>query len=303
METTRYVMTYPNMRIGYPAIAQFALLNGDEVSPRGLKTREVCDFLFRIEEPGDALAVGTGRNLNLRIAAAEAIQLIGGFSSVDLTLGASKNFTQFLEDDRRFWGAYGRRISDQVYAVVNKLTRDRDTRQAVITIWDPRLDNPVEPRRDHPCTISLSFRIRRDRLNMLVHMRSSDVWLGIPYDVFQFTQLQLTVAKALGVVPGVYTHLSESLHVYESDWDKIEALALSNATPPNVFGFAGLAFDDQLPDDSCKRWSNAKDRAQLIGAGIIAAPFKMTSSEAWYAEQVRDAYTRFGLDGDETDLG
>jgi thymidylate synthase len=289
-------MTYPNMRIGYPMIAQFALLNGDEVSPRGLKTREVCDFLFRIEDPADALAVGTGRNLNLRIAAAEAIQLIGGFSSVDLTIGASRNFTQFLEDDRRFWGAYGRRISDQVYAVVNKLTRDRDTRQAVITLWDPRLDNPVEPRRDHPCTVSLSFRIRRDKLNMLVHMRSSDVWLGVPYDVFQFTQLQLTIATVLRVSPGMYTHLSESLHVYESNWDAVADLALGTASPLEVYGFAGLNFKDELDVDSCRRWSNAKDRAQLIGQGVIAAPFTMTPSEKWYTEQVRDAYTRFGMD-------
>jgi thymidylate synthase len=292
METTRYVMTYPNMRVGYPAIAQFALQNGDEVSPRGLKTREVCDFLFRIEDPNDAYAVGTGRNLSPRIAAAEAIQLIGGFSSVELTLGASRNFEAYLEDDRRFWGAYGRRISDQVYAVVNKLTRDRDTRQAVITIWDPRLDNPIEPRRDHPCTIALSFRIRRDKLNMLVHMRSSDVWLGIPYDVFQFTQLQLTIATTLRVVPGVYTHLSESLHVYESNWDDVANLTISTASPPEVYGFASLSFDNIIAADECKRWTNAKDRAQLIGQGSMA-PFDMTSSEKWYAERVRESYTRY----------
>ena len=57
-------------------------------------------------------------------------------------------------------------------------------------------------------------------------MRSNDVWWGLPYDVFQFTQLQLTLARLLDVAPGEYTHMVGSLHAYERDADGIDALVM-----------------------------------------------------------------------------
>ena len=52
-------------------------------------------------------------------------------------------------------------------------------------------------------------------------MRSNDVWWGVPYDVFQFTFLQIQLAQVLGLEPGVYTHQAGSFHLY--DRDRVEA--------------------------------------------------------------------------------
>ena len=48
-------------------------------------------------------------------------------------------------------------------------------------------------------------------------MRSSDIFLGLPYDVQQFTFLQQLLAHWLGVELGPYVHVAGSAHVYEKD--------------------------------------------------------------------------------------
>ena len=51
-------------------------------------------------------------------------------------------------------------------------------------------------------------------------MRSNDIWFGLPYDIFQFTSLQILLSMELGVGIGTYTHICGSLHLYERDLGK-----------------------------------------------------------------------------------
>ena len=174
------------------------------------------------------MPLGTGRKLSTRVAAAEALQLIGGFSDPKWLMNIAAGFRQFAENDGKFWGAYGNRVKhggiQQVEQVVRKLCDDPTTRQAVVTLWNPVLDNSPG-KRDYPCTVALSFQRRGPRyrqhsqLNMSVLMRSNDVWLGLPYDMFQFTQLQLTLCNILDLTPGTYTHTAWSLHLYLDNAD------------------------------------------------------------------------------------
>jgi len=51
-------------------------------------------------------------------------------------------------------------------------------------------------------------------------MRSNDVWLGMPYDIWCFTCIQILIAQELGVEVGSYIHQPGSLHLYEKNWEK-----------------------------------------------------------------------------------
>lgn len=87
-------------------------------------------------------------------------------------------------------------------------------------MWDSALDN-TPGKLDYPCTVGIGFdrggTWNEDQLNMRVTMRSNDVWLGLPYDLFQFTQLQWTLCNILDLIPGTYTHTAWSMHIYRSD--------------------------------------------------------------------------------------
>lgn len=69
-------------------------------------------------------------------------------------------------------------------------------------------------------------------LEIVVTMRSNDIWLGVPYDVVQFSMLQAAVAGELKVAVGRYTHISGSMHLYKRDWKRAEALIKDTESRP-----------------------------------------------------------------------
>lgn len=218
MATVVYMEDGPS---GYRRLVELVHDSGVKRAPRGEATRDLGLTVIEVENPRRAFPLGTGRGLSRRVAAAEAVQLVGGFSDPDLL---PPSFDPYREADGRFWGAYGDRIGYQLLDVVAKLKRDPATRQAVIQLWKPELDN-VPFKHDYPCTLSIGFSVDdAGHLAVDVVMRSSDVWLGIPYDFFQFTTLQLTVATLIGRDVGAYRHTTLSLHLYERDIDKIKTL-------------------------------------------------------------------------------
>ena len=55
-------------------------------------------------------------------------------------------------------------------------------------------------------------------------MRSQDLWLGFPYDVFTFTVLHELMAGWVGAELGEYRHTVDSLHLYSTNWDAASTL-------------------------------------------------------------------------------
>jgi len=120
-------------------------------------------------------------------------------------------------DGDMIFGGYGPRLfswegRNQVENVTNILRKKPDSRQAVIQLFDA-LDL-VEKHNDVPCTCTLQFMLRDNKLQMFTSMRSNDVHFGLVHDVFCFTMLQEIVARSLSVDLGTYKHAVGSLHLY-----------------------------------------------------------------------------------------
>lgn len=229
----------------YPRVIQHVLRHGRLRAPRGQTTLDAGTVILSINSPFNGLPLGCGRQLNRNIAFAEAVQLVGGFSRPDLLLCAAPQFEKYT-DEGKFHGAYGERIGTQMHDVARKLRADIDTRQAVVTLWDPWRDN-LPDRRDYPCTIALTFEVSHGTLCMTTVMRSNDVWLGLPYDMFQFTQLQLSLAQSLNMEPGWYQHIALSMHLYGENVAAAERKihpATDFSLQPTGFGRAGQAFSE-----------------------------------------------------------
>jgi len=156
------------------------------------------------------------------MAAAEALWYMSGESDVKAMLPFAPQYIKYAEDDGHANGAYGRRMFrldfDRLEAAVSALRSDPDSRRVVVPLWhaaDLVDGHGPNAKRDVPCTISIHFMIRDSALHMFVHMRSQDVWLGMPYDVFWNCTLMHVIAAELGVAIGTYTHYCDSLHLYD----------------------------------------------------------------------------------------
>lgn len=224
------------------------LKNGSEVSPRGMLTKELSPISITITNPHKRVLSNKLRKLNYGFMVGELLWILQGRNDVDSVSHYNKQWLNFSDDGEILNGAYGQRIFkwdgafdivDESYddeegnshpsfelqeIIVNQfenvyklLKEDKYTRQATISMFDPSKD--FRKTKDKPCTNLLRFSIRNDKLNMITFMRSNDIWLGFPYDVFNFMTLQEILANRLGIEVGEYTHIVDSFHLYETHFD------------------------------------------------------------------------------------
>jgi len=206
----------------YPALLEHALENGEEVSPRGQSTLEVCPLVFELLDPTKCLVLQRARRLNYAFAIAERLALLGGSNDPDMLSFYVPRIREFVNCETGcFDGAYGPRVRPQLDFVYRELIQDPNSRRAVVSIFSP---SDQRPSLDIPCTLTLQFLIRRMRLDMIVNMRSSDLYLGLPYDVSQFAYLQQVLAGWLQVTPGRYLQFASSGHIYRRDVSKVQSL-------------------------------------------------------------------------------
>lgn len=244
---------------------------GEPVSPRGSLTRELPQMTIDVDMR-DPVLRSVERKLNYRFMAAEAYWILSGDDKVSGIAPWNPRIAEFSDDGESFFGAYGPKIEEQLPYVVNKLIADPDTRQAGLTIW-----RPLPPlTKDVPCTVAIFFGIRGGKLNCHVFMRSSDLWLGLPYDVFNFSMLSHLVCSLvrenseLAVSPGMLYLTSASSHLYETNWTDATNCVLthtdlnqySTLTPSVLWQSSERLLDylkvlrDTSPGSSLRWWEN-----------------------------------------------
>lgn len=213
----------------YQSLAREILEHGDEVAPRGMKTKELVQETFCIEDPTMNLSYIPNRKFSLMHAIAESLLLVAKEERLACYTLMNPTMARFSDNGETLHGAYGYRIADRIQDCVEKLRNDHDTRQAVLTIH--RVADVYDKSKDIPCTIALQFTIRHGHLNMHVYMRSNDIVWGTPYDVFVFTNLQMIMANELHIPIGKYYHTATSLHAYEDQFETLELIARNPGRP------------------------------------------------------------------------
>ncbi len=184
---------------------------------------EYLDAVFHVEDPTRNIVTNKYRKMPMRYAVGELAWYLSGSNRVTDIAQFAKKWAEISDDGLTNNSAYGHRILtrfgfDQWEYVKNLIRKDPNTRQAVIHIKDAS----NVPTKDTPCTVYLQFFLRNNRLNLSVHMRSNDIWMGVPYDMFSFCFLQMKMAMELGVEIGEYTHYAGSLHLYKRDFDSFQ---------------------------------------------------------------------------------
>lgn len=190
------------------------LLNASNTSPRGEETREIISPQIIIKDPRQRLVYNKERKYNIIFALIESLMLYSPSDKVKHFSEFNKNMEKFSDDGLTLSGAYGTRISTELKYIIDKLTSDNHSRQAVVSIY--RNDDIHSKSKGVPCTLDLQFLVRDNKLHMVVNMRSNDILYGFQHDVVMFTILQETIANTLQIPMGYYIHQPSSLHVYRN---------------------------------------------------------------------------------------
>jgi thymidylate synthase len=192
------------------------LERGEHVSPTKGPNRELRGVTLQLTNPRARLSRSESRG-KVFSALGELLWYLSGSNATDQITHYISQYSRYDEGGIVF-GAYGPRLRggmDQLATVVG-LLRDRPTtRRAVIQIFDGA--DLLEPHKDVPCTCTLQFLNREAGLDLIVYMRSNDVFIGLPHDVFCFSMIQELVARSIGVDVGQYIHVAGSLHLYDDN--------------------------------------------------------------------------------------
>ncbi len=210
-------------------------LNSDsrEVNARtGAGIRMLGPVSFVLDLSRRELPVCGIRKTFPRTAAAEVAWFLMGTKDVSWLKRYAPIWDKFVEADGvtidaaygfRWATAFGR---NQLKLGIAALAMNPTDRRVYVANWDPRSDGlGAEGQKNVPCPLGFTLSIQDGRLNSTLTLRSSDVFVGLPYDVMGHALLMDAVAAELDVGLGemmvclAHPHLYE-VHVQEA-WDAL----------------------------------------------------------------------------------
>ncbi|GLI90896.1 thymidylate synthase [Bacillus subtilis] len=222
---------------------------GENVSPRGMEVKEIRPASIEYTNPLNRVVFLEGRKMNPFFLGMESLWIACGRSDVEFLTNYNKGMAAFSDDGEFFNAPYGQRLRawntnsvsgfifnpiDQLIDVYEKLKKDKDSRQAVASIYNPLFDNVDVETLDRPCNLQLVFKIRNDKLTLTVYNRSNDIHYGVFTNLVQFSVLQELMAVWLGVGVGEYHQVTDSLHNYLNDFGAKETEKIFNAYPEHT---------------------------------------------------------------------
>lgn len=197
----------------YPAI----LTKGHRNKSSKGENTELLGVTLRILSPRDRLSRSENRGKPFS-AIGELLWYLSGSDKLDFISPYIPDYENYAEDGI-VPGAYGPRLfgnhvfPNQIDNVSDLLNHKRGSRRAVIQLLDSRdIDSN---QKEIPCTSTLQFHIRENKMHMSVTMRSNDAYIGLPHDVFCFTMLHEMLARRLKIELGIYIHHVGSMHIYD----------------------------------------------------------------------------------------
>jgi len=121
-----------------------------------------------------------------------------------------------------------REVFNQIDTYIIPLLQETPySRRAIVTLYDPVTDSAVDAV-TIPCLIALHFMVRDKKLYVTAYLRSNDLFVGFPADVYQLSVLQKYIAQRLNLDVGSISIFSNSTHIFEDQLDDMSKIIQSS---------------------------------------------------------------------------
>jgi len=211
-------------------------LNGVEENSRNGKVLTIPEpTVVTLRSPLQRVLFDPERDANPFFHVMETIWMLAGDNHVGFPSKFNRTYVNYAEADGIVHGAYGKRwrdhfhpteigprfLMDQIQVACALLRKDPESRQVVLSMWDPAEDLGASVK-DRPCNTHIYFRARAEdnhdlfTLDMTVCNRSNDLlWGCLGANVVHMTYLHELVAYGANMEVGIYRVFSNNLHVYK----------------------------------------------------------------------------------------
>lgn len=243
-----------NFELQYSSALRNILENGIESKDRtNTGTLRLPDGLNLRLSPNVEFPALRGKKLNIRNSLIECIWMLKGLSNIKFLQENGVNYWNQWADEHGYIGpCYGSQlryfnkginqhvlstidknddytgvfmkyqdmfIIDQVKELISNIIYNPESRRLILTFW-----NPSETKLQNlpPCYLSMQFVVIDDTLHLHSTQRSGDMFLGVPYDMMNFSIFLMIFAYITGKTPGNVYHKINDAHIYLNHREQCE---------------------------------------------------------------------------------
>lgn len=101
---------------------------------------------------------------------------------------------------------------DQISFVIQQLIDNPSSRRIITTLMNPRETHEMEL---PPCVWTTHWNMFNNKLHLAVTARSSDTFLGLPFNIAQYALLHRLIAHVTGYELGDFVFTGDNVHLYD----------------------------------------------------------------------------------------
>lgn len=102
---------------------------------------------------------------------------------------------------------------DQIAQLIDRIKRDPDSRRHIVSAWNVA---DVPKMALAPCHVVFQFYVSNGKLSCQLYQRSSDMFLGVPFNIASYSLLTHLVAAQTGLEVGDFIWTSGDTHIYDN---------------------------------------------------------------------------------------
>lgn len=126
----------------------------------------------------------------------------------------------------RAWEGADGQVIDQIAQVIHSIKHAPDSRRHLVSAWNVAL---IDQMKLPPCHYVFQFYVANGKLSCMLTMRSSDTFLGLPFNIAQYALLTHMIAQQCDLEPGEFIYSGGDVHLYK---DHIEQAKLQLTRTP-----------------------------------------------------------------------
>lgn len=188
------------------------------VTGRNGKTRVTTGAQIKVNL-NDGFPLVTGKKIFPKSIAVETEWFLKGLTNTKwLNSHGVKIWDQWADENGDLGPVYGKQLRDfngvdQLKEVVELAKKDPYSRRLVVNLWNPcDLDRMKLP----PCHYGFQFVIYNGKIDIIVTMRSLDLFVGLPYDIAMYSLILSAMAEELKYyAPNEVIINAANAHIYE----------------------------------------------------------------------------------------
>lgn len=218
-ENVNFVIREKQIADAWPKMLDLIMKYGEiKETQYGMREKEILNTVITITEENQELRTF------LKISKKELEEYLPTVMTADKPVGINYTYGERL---------FSYKIDEyteinQIKRIVCQLKDCPYTRRAVAMLWNVEKDrNSKHP----PCLVYHNFLTRHGKLYLTAVIRSNDMFKAWPLNAFALNELLKYVCKETNLKYGTLTVISNSAHVYETDWKDVEVMIKENLIP------------------------------------------------------------------------